>query len=421
MKADIRRACAAMGAITAACTLAALGMPASLATAATGATVGSGRFVAGSSPTAPADPNATVAQAGLTPAAKAQVGGPLMASTGVVVNYPARGAWKLPKIPASAYVIADANTGAVLAAKDPHGLFPPASTLKVLTAITMLPRLNPNAMLKASRLAVSQEPNIVGLVRGRSYKVRDLFHALLLISANDAAVTLVQGAGSFSKGMALVNAEAQHLQAYDVVAKLPNGLPATGQVVSAYDLALIARQALSMPAFMKYDETWQATFPVTNKKKITLINQNYLLTQYKGGIGGKIGWTDKAEATYIGMARRHGVTLIATILHCTPLEEITSAEKLLNWGFAMQKHVTPVGTLVPPLAPKPASASPSTAAHGVKTGGGPGAASSAMSGEDRGSGGAPMAIAAAIAGALCVGLVGLVFLRRRGATQHRDA
>jgi D-alanyl-D-alanine carboxypeptidase (penicillin-binding protein 5/6) len=284
-----------------------------------------------------------------------EIGGPLMASGGIVVNYPAgKHPWQLPKVPASAYVIADADSGQVLAAKDAHGLFPPASTLKVLTAVTMLSRLDPNAQLKASKLAVSVEPNIVGLVRGRTYKVADLFRALLLISANDAAVSLVQGAGSFSKGMALLNAEAHHLQAYDVVARQPNGLPAPGQVVSAYDLALIARQALSMPAFMKYDETWSAKFRVSKKKWVDLVNQNYLLTQYKGGIGGKIGWTQAAEATYVGMARRHGVTLIVTILHCTPLQEIVSAEKLLNWGFAMAGHVKPVGTLVAPLAPKPA-------------------------------------------------------------------
>ena len=79
---------------------------------------------------------------------------------------------------------------------------------------------------------------------------------------------------------------------------------------------------------------------------MTLVNQNTLLTQYRGGIGGKIGWTEKAGATYIGMARRHGVTLIVTILHATPLTEITSGERLLNWGFAMDHKVRPVGFLV---------------------------------------------------------------------------
>jgi serine-type D-Ala-D-Ala carboxypeptidase (penicillin-binding protein 5/6) len=357
------------------------------------------------------------------PANWRQIGGPLLASNGIVVNYPAgQHTWKLPKVPASAYVIADADNGQVLAAKDAHGLFPPASTLKVLTAITMLPRLNPNAQLKASKLATSVEPNIVGLVRGRAYRVADLFRALLLISANDAAVTLVQSAGSFAKGMALLNAEAHHLQAYDVVAKQPNGLPAAGQVVSAYDLALIARQALSMPAFMKYDETWSARFRVSKKKWVDLVNQNYLLTQYKGGIGGKIGWTQAAEATYVGMARRHGVTLIVSVLHCTPLREITSAEKLLNWGFAMAGHVEPVGTLVAPLAPEagPPGPTPSPvtrpvvssepAAIGRSQGGG--RADGAKSGQ--------LTVGVTLGSILSVGLAGFVLYRRRPTRDRAD-
>jgi D-alanyl-D-alanine carboxypeptidase (penicillin-binding protein 5/6) len=301
------------------------------------------------------------------------VGGPLMASTGTVVNYPSPSAPKLPKIPASAWVIANASTGQVLAAKDPHGEFGPASTLKVLTGITLLPLLNPNSMVVASKFAADQQPNSAGLIPGRSYKVSSLFQALLLISANDAAVALTEATGSFAKGMALINAEARHLQAYDVVAKLPNGLPATGQVTSAYDEALIARQALQMPSFMIYDSTLSARFEVKPKKWETLVNQNNLLTQYPGALGGKIGWTISSEATYVGMARRNGVTLIATVLHCTALKEITSAEKLLNWGFAMNGKVKPVGDLVDPLQParhtKPAKKRPDTLASSRPPGG----------------------------------------------------
>ena len=286
------------------------------------------------------------------------VGGPLMASTGIVVADPAQGARKLPKVPASAWVVANAGTGQVLAARDPHGEFGPASTLKVLTAITMIPRLNPAAMILATKLATSVEPNVAGLIAGRRYQVANLFRALLLISANDAAVALTQAAGSFAKGMALINAEARHLQAYDVVAKLPNGLPAPGQVESAYDEALIARQALAMPTFMRYDETLASKFEVKPHHWETLVNQNTLLTHYRGGIGGKIGWTVKSEATYIGMARRDGVTLIVTILHCTPLQEIAAAERLLNWGFAMNGKVKPVGELVPPVGMVAAAGQP---------------------------------------------------------------
>jgi D-alanyl-D-alanine carboxypeptidase (penicillin-binding protein 5/6) len=280
---------------------------------------------------------------------KHDVGGSELASPGVVVHYPAAGAIPLPQVPASAYVIADAKTGQVLAAKDAHGLFPPASTLKVLTAVTLIPRLNPNATVLTSKDAAQTAEFDVGLVAGRRYKVSDLFRAILLISANDAAVALTEATGSLAKGMALINAEAHHLQAYDVVAKVPNGLPADGQVVSAYDEALIARQALAMPAFMKYDSTLTAPFRISPHTVVSLVNQNRLLTDYPGGIGGKIGWTVAAESTYVGMARRHGVTLIVTVLHCTTQQEITAGEQLLDWGFAMDGKVRPVGELVRPL------------------------------------------------------------------------
>jgi len=294
------------------------------------------------------------------------VGGPELASPGVVVHYPAKGAIPLPQIPASAYVIADAKTGQVLAAKDAHGLFQPASTLKVLTAVTLIPLLNPDATVLTSTDAAQTAEFDVGLVAGRRYKVSDLFKAILLISANDAAVALTEATGSLAKGMALINAEARHLQAYDVVAKVPNGLPADGQVESAYDEALIARQALATPAFMKYDSTLVARFRDSPQTVVSLVNQNRLLTDYPGGIGGKIGWTVAAEATYVGMARRHGVTLIVTLLHCTALQEITAAEKLLNWGFAMDGKVRPAGELVRPLPARTKSAARAASASAAK-------------------------------------------------------
>jgi len=164
-------------------------------------------------------------------------------------------------------------------------------------------------------------------------------------------VALAQAAGSFGKGMAVIKAEARHLQADDTVAVEPNGLDAPGQHTSAYDMALIARQALRLPAFLKYDQTITATFAVSKKKSVPLDNQNSLLTSYPGAIGGKIGWTSAAGATYIGMARRNGVTLIVTLLHCPALTEIDSGKSLLNWGFAADGKVTPVGTLVSAVQP----------------------------------------------------------------------
>ena len=290
------------------------------------------------------------------------IGGAQLSGRGVLVNYPSGSVPRLPKIKASAWVIADAGTGQVLAAKDPHGWFRPASTLKVLTAISLIPALNPNAMVVASKQATTVSPNIVGLLAGHSYKVSDLFTALLTISANDAAMALAQATGSLSQGMAVINAEARHLQADDTVAITPNGLDAPGQHTSAYDLALFARQGLNMPAFLKYDQTTSAQFKISKKKSVGLWNQNSLLATYPGALGGKIGWTNAAGATYVGMARRHGVTLIVTLLHCPALTEINAGKSLLNWGFAVDGKVRPVGTLVGPLPPPAPAPAPSRSA-----------------------------------------------------------
>jgi D-alanyl-D-alanine carboxypeptidase (penicillin-binding protein 5/6) len=242
-------------------------------------------------------------------------------------------------------------------------LYLPASTLKVLTAITLMPVLSPNATVVTTRRAANVEPSKVGLIAGHSYRISDLFKAMLLISANDAAMSVAQATGSVSKGVAMMNSEAHHLQADDTVAKRPNGLNGPGQRVSAYDEALFARQALTIPQFMQDERLPTARFPLKpGKKPVTLWNQNTMLQTYRGDLGGKIGWTTASKATYIGWARRGGHTLVVTILHCKPLYELTYAARLLDWGFDEDGKVKPVGVLVPPLpghtvvqpAPRPA-------------------------------------------------------------------
>jgi serine-type D-Ala-D-Ala carboxypeptidase (penicillin-binding protein 5/6) len=350
-----------------------------LAGAAQAGTMRSISIPAGSRTAAPAGPSASpAASARQIPGGGPQaptVGGPQLAGRGVIVNYPAHGGKPLPRVAASAYVVADAGTGQVLAAKDPHGLYRPASTLKVLTAITLMPLLNANATVIASKRAAAVEPSKVGLIAGQPYRVSDLFKALLMISANDAAIALAQATGSYDQGMAMINAEARHLQADDTVAVTPNGLDGKGQHVSAYDEALFARQALAVPEFMQ-DEglrmfrfpLWPHPVPHHRHNMINLWTQNSMLYTYPGDLGGKIGWTTPAGATFIGWARRGHTTLVVTILHCVPLTELTYAARLLNWGFAMDGKVRPVGHLVSPLPAvtahhRPASASPAPRAR----------------------------------------------------------
>ncbi len=327
-----------------------------------------GAVVAALTAVAPAAAASVSAGAGSTgaasppPANPAAIGGAQLAGRGVIVSHAPGPAGspvpKLPAIKASAWIVADAGTGQVLAAKNPHGWFRPASTLKVLTAISLIPVLNPDATTVASKQATSVSPNIVGLLTGHAYTISDLFTALLTISANDAAMALAQATGSLSQGMGVINAEARHLQADDTVAVTPNGLDAPGQHTSAYDLALFARQALTLPAFLKYDQTRSATFPVSRKKSVGLYNQNSLLATYPGAIGGKIGWTSAAGATYVGMAKRNGHTLIVTLLHCPALTEIDAAKSLLNWGFKVDSTIAPIGALVGPKQPAAVAPAP---------------------------------------------------------------
>jgi serine-type D-Ala-D-Ala carboxypeptidase (penicillin-binding protein 5/6) len=301
------------------------------------------------------------------PVPSSPIGGRRLASTGQIVDYASPTAPRLPDIDASAFVVADARTGAVLAARDPHGRYLPASTLKMLTAVSLLPVLNPGGTTVATSLAAAAVPMSAGLVPGQRYRVSDLFTALLTISANDAAVALAQATGSYGRGIALMNATAARLQARDTHVVDPNGLNAPGQLTSAYDLALIARQAVAMPAFLHYDQIRAASFPVEPGKSETLVNQNRLIKTDPGGLGGKIGWTSAAGATYVGLARRGGVTLIVTLLHCPSLTEIGSAERLLDWGFAADGKVGPVGVLVPPLAgPGPGWAGSPALASGMR-------------------------------------------------------
>jgi D-alanyl-D-alanine carboxypeptidase (penicillin-binding protein 5/6) len=224
-----------------------------------------------------------------------------------------------------------------------------------------MPVLDPGATVVASRRAANQIPSKVGLVRGNSYKISDLFKALLMISANDAAVALAQATGSYATGMALINAEAHHLQAYDTVAVRPNGLDAPGQRVSAYDEALFARRALAVPAFMRDEALRKFRFQLRphgtrrHPRWENLWTQNGMLYTFPGDLGGKIGWTTPAGATYIGWARRGHTTLLVSILHCPPGTELTVASRLLRWGFAVDGKVRPTGHLVSPL--------PAVAAH----------------------------------------------------------
>ena len=208
---------------------------------------------------------------------------------------------------------------------------------------------------------------VVGMVAGETYTVGQLFEALLLPSANDAAHGLETVAGGTARTIALMTAEARHLQALDTAVKDPSGLDAKGQYTSAYDLALIARAAMRLPAFRAYVITPRATFPggppkTPGKPRGTFVieNKNRLLMDgYPGVIGVKTGYTRAAGNTYIGVATRNGHTLLITLMHAKGVGE-KAEKRLFDWAWANFATAGPVGTLVDPATA--ASAAPKVVA-----------------------------------------------------------
>lgn len=275
------------------------------------------------------------------------VGGPRLGSRTTVTG---AGAPRLPAVSAAAWVVADADTGAVLGARNAHGTYLPASTMKTLTAVALIPEMNLKAKYKATQTDANIEGSKVGIVAGTTYTVDKLMEAMLVVSGNDAAHAIAGAYGGMRKAVAQMNATAQRLQAYDTVARNTSGLDAPGQVTSAYDLALITRAGLRLPAYQRYGETLRGTMPAPGGKRFEIYNHNKLLTRYRGAIGGKTGYTYAARHTYVGVARRGGHTLIVTLLKTET--NYPDAIALLDWGFKAVGKAAPVGRLVDPIDPE---------------------------------------------------------------------
>ena len=321
-----------------------------------------------SRPTAdPAAPTPTSPWPGRPPQGSAPdgstVGGEDLDTRGVVV---AEGAAPLPAgLAATGWLVADAGTGAVLAARDPHGRYYPASTLKTLTLLTLLPRLDPDAVVAGTPEDEQVEGSRVGLVQGGRYPVRLLFEALVLQSGNDAAQALARAAGGVATTVAAMNETAEDLGAFDTVAGTPSGLDVAGQSSSPYDLALIFRAVVEDPVAAAILRTPTAQMPAVPGRSpgYQIQNQDPLLGRYPGALGGKTGFTDAARHTFVGAAERDGRVLVVSVMNTenVPLRAADQAALLLDWGFALPESADGVGTLVRPedlTAPATTTAAP---------------------------------------------------------------
>ncbi|MFC7534675.1 D-alanyl-D-alanine carboxypeptidase family protein [Actinoplanes sp. GCM10030250] len=300
------------------------------------------------------------------------VGGEALATHGLVVP---DGSPRPPALTATTWLVADLDTGEVLGACGPHVYQTPASVQKMLLAATAIEQLDPRQQVTVTRGDLDIEPgsSAVGLVLGGKYPVSTLWLGLLLNSGNDAANALARMAGGggtdgLPKTVAAMNAKAASLGANQTHAVTPSGLDGRGQFTSAYDLALIAQVCFASADFRKYALTRSAQMPAQKLKAkkvggFQFQNENKLIYNYPGALGGKTGFTTIARHSYVGGAERGGRRLVATLLgaEARPLRGWEQGAKLLDWGFSLPKG-TSVGNLVTPEEVARAKAAPDAAA-----------------------------------------------------------
>ncbi|MBW0103388.1 D-alanyl-D-alanine carboxypeptidase [Pseudonocardia sp. KRD-291] len=287
---------------------------------------------------------------------------------GTCADAHASGAAPPPPVGIASYVVADLDSGAVLAVRAPHARHRPASLLKLFTALVATSRLDPARVVTATAEDANIDGSRAGIGPGGRYTVAQLLTGLLLDSGNDTASALARTLGGTPATLAAVQDTARSLGAMDTRPATPSGLDGPGMSSSAYDLALAFRAAVARPQIARLMLTRTAPFPgFGGKPGFLLANDNPLLGT-PGTIGGKTGFTDAARHTFVGAVDRGGRRLVVVLVRGEqrPVRMVDSARTLLDWGFAVPRTAAPVGTLVEPgtVAPGGASA-PSTATPGT--------------------------------------------------------
>ena len=255
------------------------------------------------------------------------------------------GSVPIPDGPAPAWIVADMDTGQVLAERDMNVAHPPASTIKtllVLTALDELPTLD--ATVVGTEADTHVECSCVGIKPGRTYTARQLIDALLLMSGNDAANALADMIGGYETAVAKMNAKAAALGALGTHATTPSGLDGAGGSggTTPRDLA-----AMANPVFAQTIAQPAAMFPTDAGDK-PIVNDDELLHRYPGTLGGKTGFTDAARKTFVAAADRGGRRLVIAMMYGLIKEGGPTywdqAAGLFDWGFAQDRQMS-VGLL----------------------------------------------------------------------------
>lgn len=238
---------------------------------------------------------------------------------------------------AQSAVLMDGN-GTVLYEKDPHKRLPPASVTKVMTLLLAVEAVESGRIqltddVYTSETAWRQGGSQIWLEPGEKMSVREMMTALAVVSANDAAVAIMEHIyGSEQASVDAMNKKADELGLQNTHFSNVNGLPIPNHYMSAYDVALIAKEAVRHPLYLELctiKEHW------LRDGKNWLVNTNKLLWWYKGADGLKTGWTEEAKYCFVGTAKRDDLRLISVVFATPePRSHLRESMKLLDWGYA---------------------------------------------------------------------------------------
>lgn len=219
---------------------------------------------------------------------------------------------------AAAACVMEMETGRVLFAADPHTRLPMASTTKVMTALLALERGDLQDEVVCSPQAFGVPGTSIYLQAGERLTLEQMLLGLMLASGNDAAVAIAEHIGGSVEGFAaMMNARAAQIGAVNTRFVNPHGLPNDGHYTTAYDLALIAREAMRNEAFRRLASTQRASIPWAGRTyDRQLHNKNRLLADYPGATGVKTGFTSKAGRCLVFGAQRDGMEIVGVVLGC---------------------------------------------------------------------------------------------------------
>lgn len=254
-------------------------------------------------------------------------------------------------------LLMDATNRRVLYEKDGYEQVPMASTTKIMTLLVALEHANPDTMVTVSEYAASMPKVKLQVKAGEQYRLGDLFYSLMLESHNDSAVVIAEAVGGSVEEFArLMNEKAQTLGAMHTNFVTPNGLDDEQHYTTAYDLALIASNAIENPEFCKIIQTPSYTFhEQTTGRSFTVNNKDRFLTSYEGAIGIKTGFTGNAGYCFVGAVRREDRQLVSVVLASgwppNKTYKWKDTMQLMNYGTkAFQlKEVVKEGTKFQPI------------------------------------------------------------------------